>query len=85
MHHSLSRMAKKKLKETRMDVDEFDGSVVGRTVYTEKRVPIVDTITAKLKEDIDFEGEDTSVRTKLDLEGRDQNKTSYISIKSGPS
>ena len=68
-----------------MDVDEFDGSVVGRTVYTEKRVPIVDTITAKLKEDIDFEGEDTSVRTKLDLEGRDQNKTSYISIKSGPS
>jgi len=78
-------MAKKKLKETRMDVDEFDGSVVGRTVYTEKRVPIVDTITAKLKEDIDFEGEDTSVRTKLDLEGRDQNKTSYISIKSGPS
>lgn len=85
MHHSLSRMAKKKLKETRMDVDEFDGSVVGRTVYTEKRVPIVDTITAKLKEDIDFEGEDTSVRTKLNLEGRDQNKTSYISIKSGPS
>jgi len=78
-------MAKKKLKETRMDVDEFDGSVVGRTVYTEKRVPIVDTITAKLKEDIDFEGEDTSVRTKLNLEGRDQNKTSYISIKSGPS
>jgi len=62
-------------------VDEFDGTVVGRTVYTKKRVPIVDTITAKLKQDIDFEGEDTSLGSKLNLEGRDQNKTSYSSIK----
>jgi hypothetical protein len=66
-------------------VDEFDGAVAGRTVYTEKRVPIVDTIRVKLKKVIDFEGEDTSERSKLSLEGRDQNKTSYISIKSGPS
>jgi hypothetical protein len=63
-------------------VDKFDGAVVGRTVYTEKRVPIVDTITEKLKKAIDFEGEDTRVRSKLHLERRDQNKTSYISIKS---
>jgi hypothetical protein len=67
-------MAKKKLNKTRLDGDEFDGAVVGRTVYTEKRVPIVDTITVKLKEAIDFEGEDTSVRSKVNLEGRDQIK-----------
>ena len=66
-------------------MDEFDGAVVGRTFYTEKRVPIVDTITMKLKKAIDFEGEDTSLRSKLNLEGRDQNKKSYISTKSGPS
>lgn len=84
MPHSLSRMAKK-LNKTRQDVDESDGAVAGRTVYTEKRVPIVDTIRVKLKNVIDFEGEDTSVRSKLSLVGRDQNKTSYISIKSGPS
>lgn len=66
-------------------MDEFDGAVVGRTFYTEKRVPIVDTITVKLKKAIDFEGEDTSLRSKLNLEGRDQNKKSYISTKSGPS
>jgi len=66
-------------------VDEFDGAVLGRTFYTEKRVPIVDTITMKLKKAIDFEGEDTSLRSKLNLEGRDQNKKSYISTKSGPS
>jgi hypothetical protein len=65
-------------------VDEFDGAVVGRTVYTEMRVSIVDTITVKLKKAIGFEGDDTSVRSKPNLEGRDQNKTSYISIKSGP-
>jgi translation initiation factor IF-3 len=53
------------------------------TVYTEKRVPIVDTILVrvKLKEAIDFEGEDTSVRSKLGFRGREENKTSYISIK----
>jgi hypothetical protein len=39
----------------------------------------------KLKRVIDFEGEDTRAGSKLNLEGRDQNKTSYISIKSGPS
>lgn len=66
-------------------MDEFDGAVLGRTFYTEKRVPIVDTITMKLKKAIDFEGEDTSLRSKLNLEGRDQNKKSYISTKSGPS
>lgn len=66
-------------------MDEFDGAVLGRTFYTEKRVPIVDTITVKLKKAIDFEGEDTSLRSKLNLEGRDQNKKSYISTKSGPS
>ena len=77
MLHSLSRMAKKKLNKTRLDVDEFDGAVVGRTVYTEKRVPIVDTMRVELKKAIDFEGDDTIVRSKLNLEGRDQNKTSY--------
>jgi beta-galactosidase/beta-glucuronidase len=64
-------------------VDEFDGAVVGRTVYTMKRVSVVDTITVKLKKAIDFEGEDTRVRSRLNLEGKDQNKISFILIKSG--